>query len=329
MQERPPHHTDTGFQNYPFIETAAPKGTMFYLRRLWQSIFVPGVPEGHVLSKDEAMKQLNAFDDNRMTWLGHATFLIKTAGVTIITDPFLSEFASPFTWVGPRRIADSGITTDDLSEVDIIVITHSHYDHLDEITVEGFKHKDRIQVLVPLGLKSFFTNRGYTNVTEMDWHDSVEVENIRFTALPAVHDSARSMSDRNKTLWASWAMESDDYKILFVGDSGYSDVIYKAIGKQFGVFDYAILPIGAYEPRDIMWMSHVTPEESVVVGQEVNARRIVASHWGTVSSLTDEPLFEPSGRFVNAGMAKGFAEKDLWVMKVGETRPLLAEEVVQ
>ncbi len=323
--EQPEHHTDTGFQNHPYVETAAPKGILFYLRRIWGSIFMPRAPDGHNLSKEEAMRLLNSIEGDRISWLGHATFLIKVNGKTILTDPFLSEFASPVSWAGPRRYIDSEISLENLPPIDIVIISHSHYDHLDDKTISSLKDKDRINVLVPLGLRSFFAERGYKNITELDWWDSVSLGSIKLTALPAVHDSARSTSDHNQTLWASWAIESKEKRVLFVGDSGYSSEIYSSIGKKFKSFDYAMLPIGAYEPRELMWMSHVTPEEAVSIGVDVNANTLIASHWGTISSLSDEPPFEPPFRFRKSALENGFLMDNIWVMKVGETRSILQE----
>jgi L-ascorbate metabolism protein UlaG (beta-lactamase superfamily) len=212
-----------------------------------------------------------------------------------------------------------------LPQIDTVIVSHNHYDHLDDETVRNLKNKDKIRVVVPLGLKSFFIERGYKKVTELDWGGSVVLDGITFTALPAVHDSARSVNDRDKTLWANWAVESEDSKILFIGDTGYSETIYSRIGEEYGPFDYAILPIGAYEPRKLMWMSHVTPEEAVVIGIDVRAKTLIASHWGTVSSLSDEPPFEPPARFKKAGVDNDFSKQQLWIMKVGETMPLLVE----
>jgi len=171
-----------------------------------------------------------------------------------------------------------------------------------------------------LGLKPFFVERGYSNVTELDWGKSISIDGVELTSLPAVHDSARSTDDHNQTLWASWAIESSENRIIFIGDTGYSDTIFGEIGKEYSSFDYAILPIGAYEPRELMWMSHVTPEEAIAIGHDVHANTLIASHWGTVSSLSDEPTWEPPKRFIEAGLNKHFSEEALWVMKIGETR---------
>ncbi len=329
LKDKPKHHTETGFQNYPFVQTRAAKSVFFYLRRLWHSFFIPDVPDGHVLSENEASKMLNSIEGDSITWLGHASFLIKLSNKIILTDPFLSEFASPISWAGPRRFVTHAIPFEKLPPIDIILVSHNHYDHLDDETVSQLTNKQKIQVVVPLGLKSFFTERGYNNVTEIDWQESTSNGDIEFTALPAVHDSARSTSDHNQTLWASWSIRSTNNSLFFVGDSGYSESIYSNVGKQFISFDYAILPIGAYEPRELMWMSHTTPEEAVAIGDDVHAKTLIASHWGTVSSLSDEPLWEPPKRFLAAGLAKNYTKESLWMMKIGETRPLLVKRLVE
>jgi len=326
METKPEHHTDTGFQNHPYVETAAPKGMLFYLRRVWGSIFTPSVPEGHSLSEEESTRLLNSIEGDRISWLGHATFLIKVNGKTILTDPFLSEFASPVSWAGPRRYVNPGISLGNLPPIDIVIISHSHYDHLDDKTISSLNDKDGINVLVPLGLRSFFSERGYKNITELDWWDSVSLGGIKLTSLPAVHDSARSTTDHNQTLWSSWAIKSEENNILFIGDSGYSNEIYDTVRETFKSFDYAILPIGAYEPRKLMWMSHVTPEEAVSIGVDVKAKTLIASHWGTVSSLSDEPPFEPPIRFSKSALENGFLMDNIWVMKVGETRAMPQEK---
>ncbi len=322
MGNKPKHHTITGYQNHPFVETSAPKGLFFYISRFWGSVFVPDTPDGHTLSALESMQLLNSIEGDRVTWLGHASFLIKTSDVTILTDPFLSEFASPVSWAGPRRFVDSPIPINKLPSIDIVIVSHSHYDHLDDKTVSNLKNKDNIHVVVPLGLKSFFTERGYRKVTELDWGQSVSIEDVELTAQPSVHDSARSTSDHNETLWVSWVIESSKMRIIFIGDTGYSGTIFNHIGDKYGSFDYAILPIGAYEPRELMWMSHTTPEEAVLIGRDIHANTLIASHWGTVSSLSDEPPFEPPKRFRTEGLKKGFSEQSLWVMKIGETRDI-------
>jgi N-acyl-phosphatidylethanolamine-hydrolysing phospholipase D len=322
LSASPKHHTPKGYQNHPFIETAAPKGPFFYMRRAWDSLFVPDIPENHQLNELDSMQLLNNIDSDRITWLGHASFLIKTSDVTILTDPFLSKYASPISWAGPKRFVNIPIPINKLPAIDIIIVSHNHYDHLDDQTVRELTNKKNIQVVVPSGLKPFFIERGYNLVTELDWGQSVSIDGVNITAEPSVHDSARSTTDHNQTLWASWVIESPEQRLLFVGDTGYSNTIFKRIGDKYDSFDFAILPIGAYEPRELLWMSHTTPEEAVMIGKDLGATTLVASHWGTISSLSDEPAFEPPVRFKKAGYGNGFSDQTLWVMKIGETKPL-------
>lgn len=326
MEHDSDHHTDKGFQNYPYVETDAPKGTFFYFRRVWSAFFLPDVPDSHVVPKVEAIRQFNSLEGNKIIWLGHASFIIKISGKIILTDPFLSEYASPVSWAGPRRFVPPAISINNLPSIDIILVSHNHYDHLDDRTIRGIKEKHKIHVIVPLGLKSFFIERGYTKVTELDWNESVSIDDMKIAALPSVHNSGRGTNDTNQTLWASWAINSMADKMLFVGDTGYSDSIFKNIGNQQGPFDYAILPIGAYEPREVMWMSHITPEEAATIGKELKANTLIASHWGTIN-LSDEPTFEPPKRFENAGEKNGFLKKSLWIMKIGETRELIKTKI--
>ena len=320
--EKPAHHTETGFRNHPFVETASSKGFLFYVRRVWGSIFVPDAPEGHVIPSEEANRLLRSIQGNKVTWLGQAGFLIQMDGVTILTDPFLTDYASPVPFAGPRRFVEKSVAIDDLPPIDLLIISHNHYDHLDDGTVSRIAGKENVEVVVPLGLGSFFEERGYRRVHELDWEQSIELQGVKIKSHPSIHDSARGTGDRNATLWSSWAFEIGGKKLLFIGDSGYSQALYGRIGREHGTFDYAIVPIGAYEPRELMWMSHATPEEAVAIGVDVRSKTLIASHWGTISSLSDEPSFEPPERFKKAGKEKGFPNDRLWVMKIGETRPL-------
>ncbi len=317
----PEHHTENGFQNYPYVETTSSPGIFFFLRRFWHSIFLHDVPDNHFLSASEAIELRNSISGDSVTWLGHATFLIRISGKTILTDPFLSEFASPSQWGGPTRMLAPGIPLDNLPPIDIIIVSHNHYDHLDDETIRKIPDKEKIQVIVPLGLKPFFKERGYLTISELDWHDDITIHEIEFTSLPAVHNSGRSLRDRNKTLWASWAITSPEIKLFFIGDSAYSDTIFKKIGDKHGPFNYVFLPIGAYEPRERMKTHHMNPEEAVTAAKEVHAKTLIASHWGTIN-LSDEPPWEPPERFFKACIDNGMKKKKIWVLKTGETRPL-------
>ncbi|WP_022663708.1 MBL fold metallo-hydrolase [Desulfospira joergensenii] len=318
--KKPEHHTESGFQNFPVVPMDKPS-LSFYLRRFWHSIFLHDVPDEHYLSETQAINLRNSISGDNTTWIGHATFLIRISGMTILTDPFLSKYASPFSWGGPRRMLPPGISLDNLPPIDILIVSHNHYDHLDDVTIRKLQDKDKIQVIVPLGLKPFFKERGYTHVSELDWYDEIKINDIKFSSLPAVHHSGRNLSDHNKTLWSSWAISSSNKKLYFSGDSAYSEIIFKKNGEEFGPFDYAFVPIGAYEPKKTMKTHHMNPEEAVTTGKDLQAMTLIASHWGTIN-LSDEPPWEPPKRFHKAGIDNGLMENNIWVMKIGETRPL-------
>lgn len=321
-QAKPKHHTKTGFQNHPYVETSSSKGPLFILRRIWGSAFHPDVPDSHRIPQQEALEQFNLHaNENTITWLGHSTFLLRINGKNILSDPFLSNRASPFSFVGGvTRYAPPGISIENLPPIDAIIISHNHYDHLDRHTVCVLPNRQQIDVFVPLGLKQIFADCGYEKIHELDWWQSSFIEDIKIHALPAVHDSTRSLMDKDQTLWASWAIITGDKQYYFGGDTGYSSV-FKEIGKKYGPFDLAMLPIGAYQPRELMWMSHVTPEEAVNIGLDINAQNIVGCHWGTIE-LSDEDHWEPPLRFLAASDKAGFRKEQAWIMKIGEVKLL-------
>ncbi len=319
---KPKHHTQNGFRNYPVIPDPPPVGAAFYFRRVLDSFFLPNVPDDHYLSEKDSIshfQQLNG--QNSITWLGHATFLIRINGMTILTDPFLTEYASPLWIFGPRRYVQPGISLENLPPIDMIVVSHNHFDHLDAETIESLQEKEKIHVFVPLGLKPFFRDRGYTNIEELDWNERFSYGGIELTALPAVHFSGRGSNDKNKTLWCSWSISSQSGKVFFSGDTSYSSTIFKTIGKENGPYDLAIVSIGAYKTRKYGPASHLTPEEAVKVVMETKSNVAVAMHWGTIE-LSDEPPWEPPVRFKKAAQDNAISSDQTWVMKIGETRLL-------
>jgi N-acyl-phosphatidylethanolamine-hydrolysing phospholipase D len=320
---RPWHHTADGFRNPP---GSAPRSgdfgdwSSFFMRRFTRRERAV-VPAGHVLPHDEVAAGLQRHRRaDSLTWLGHASFLIRLDDRTILTDPFLSEHASPLPPFGPERFAPPGLTPGQLPPIDVLLLSHNHYDHLDLPTIEALPAKGRIRVIVPLRLGRYFTGRGFTSVHELDWHDQVVVDGIAVTALPAIHFSKRTFFDRNDTLWGGYAVESRHRRLHFAGDTGYGP-IFPELGRNGRPFDVALLPIGAYEPRLLMRAVHVNPEEAVRIARDLNARRVVAMHWGTIE-LTDEPPFEPPERFRAAARAAGYGDDQTWILRIGETRAL-------
>ena len=279
-----------------------------------------------IMARTEAQHALNAAGNPSITWLGHASFLIRLDGKNLLTDPYLGDNAGPL-WLGPKRFVPPPLGVEQLPPIDLLVLSHNHYDHLDLATLEKLAGKDHMTVLVPLGLKPYFADLGYTNVIEMDWWQSHEIGSLGIQALPAVHSSGRGLFDRNRTLWASFAFRSGGLKFWFSGDTA-PGAVFKEIGRRAGPFDLAMVGIGAYEPRAIMKSSHATPEEAIEIARAVRAMKAVGMHWGTVK-LTPEDPFEAAPRFKAAAEASGYGEDNAWIMRIGETRELKAlEELV-
>ncbi len=326
---RPAHHQADGtFRNPP----GSPERVLnprqlwdFWLRTARQRRDKPIMPAGHVIPEAEALVQYHRHGDDSIAWLGHASFLIRSGGLTILTDPFLSRHAGPGA-LGPRRIVDAAISIAHLPPFDILVVSHNHYDHLDDTTIRKLPNKSGVTVVVPLGLGEFFRVRGYSKIVELDWYQYIHLGTdekaggVRLTALPVVHWSRRLGQDHNTTLWAGFSFKSKTRHIFFGGDSAYG-AVFDEIGARFGPFDEALLGIGTYAPRKIMRAVHASPEEAVRMGLDLGAQRLIAMHWGTVMLGTEPPL-EPPERFLAAGAAHGFDEDRLWVMSIGETRPL-------
>jgi len=319
---QPAHHTLDGFRNPQGSPT--PVSTLFgdrlpfFARMIDNAGNRPALPPDHALSQDQAIAGWRALAGrDGILWLGHAAFLIRLGGVTILSDPFLGETAGP-AGLGPKRYVPPGIPVERLPPIDAVVVSHNHYDHLDDFTVSALPDKHRTVAIVPLALGDFFRDRGYTRVVELDWHGSTKVGDVTVTALPAIHFSRRGPFDMRKTLWAGYGLEANGRRVFFSGDTGYGPV-FADIGRRYPPFDLALIAIGAYVPRVIMRPHHVDPEEAVQLGRDIRARTLVGMHWGTIV-LSEEPVLEPPIRFRAAGEAAGYAARDLWVMKIGEAR---------
>ena len=258
-----------------------------------------------------------------LTWIGHSTLLIQYNGVNILTDPHFTQRASPVSFAGPKRDTPPGLSIDDLPIIDLILISHNHYDHLDKLTIKTITKNQPDKppkIFVPLKLKQWFLNLGITNITELDWQESIKFGEWQVHAVPVQHWSARTPFDRNKTLWAGWVLETEGFRFFFAGDTGYSKD-FKNLSKIFGQFDLAAIPIGAYEPRWFHKKAHVNPEEAVMIHQDINARYSVGIHWGTFI-MTDEPVEEPPKRLLVALEKAGISEENFFVMEHGETKVL-------
>ena len=254
-----------------------------------------------------------------LTWIGHASFLLRCNGWNLLTDPVLSDRASPLSFAGPRRCTPPALSVEDLPEIHAVVISHNHYDHLDAPTVRALHRRfgDRLRWRVPLGLAQWFRRRGIRNVRELAWWEHDPEDGLDFHFVPTQHFSGRGLRDHNLTLWGGWMLDFGDFSAFFAGDTGYGSV-FREIGQVFRGIDLALLPIGAYEPRWFMKPVHVSPEEAVDVHLDLGARQSVAMHWGTFV-LTDEPVDEPPRRLAEALQRRNLNPDEFRVLAHGQT----------
>ncbi len=255
-----------------------------------------------------------------VTMVGHASMLVQVAGLNILTDPVWSERASPFSFAGPRRINPPGIRLDDLPPIDIVLVTHNHYDHMDLETLLALEKRNQPHFITPLANDSLIRTRvPGARITVMDWGQSQKVApNVTIHCEPCHHWSARAMSDRRKMLWAAFVFETPAGKIYHIGDTGFHDGInYRDARKKHGGFRLANQPIGAYEPRWFMRAQHQNPEEAVEGMQLCGAAYAAGHHWGTVK-LTDEGIEQPVESLQAALASRRIAKERFRPLRPGE-----------
>ncbi|KAL0967203.1 hypothetical protein UPYG_G00249110 [Umbra pygmaea] len=279
-------------------------------------------PEGASMSAGSAL---------RVTWLGHASVLVEMDGVVFLTDPIFSQRASPFQFVGPKRYRGPPCTVGQLPKIDAVLISHSHYDHLDAGTVTQLNERfgGDLRWFVPLGLMDWMQKSGCENVIELDWWEENCVpghDEVTFVCTPAQHWCKRTPMDENKVLWGSWSVLGPCNRFFFAGDTGYCPV-FQEIGRRFGPFDLAAIPIGAYLPRDVMRGQHVDPEEAVLIHKDVQAKHSVAIHWGTFA-LAHEYYLEPPLKLKEAMEKNGLKVEQFFVLNHGESRVLNEDQEV-
>jgi len=264
-----------------------------------------------------------ALRDNRdrfsITWIGHSTLLIQVDGVNILTDPMWSDRASPFTFIGPQRLAPPGLKLSDLPPIDVVLLSHDHYDHLDKATI--IKLGNGPFYLVPLGVGKILQDMGITNYRELDWGDDFIYREIDFICAPAQHFSGRTVFGHNRTLWASWEIKDRQRSFYFGGDSGYAP-FYRELGEKFGPFDAAALPVGPIEPRDFMGPAHMDPGQAIQAYLDLKAKIFIPIHWGTFSLGMDHPVL-PLLRLTEEIQKRSLPAERFWIPKLGETRWLI------
>ncbi len=259
------------------------------------------------------------FSKPKVTWIGHSSFLIEYKKICILTDPIWSRVCSPISFIGPKRRHPPGIDINDLPEIDFVLISHNHYDHLDEKTVKIlFQKYPHIQWIVPLGLKKWFQKRNIENVWELSWEESLEFfGKVKIVATPTQHFSGRGIFDLNKTLWNGYILEFDPTKkMYFVGDTGYNPIDFKEIGKKHKNIDLSLIPIGTYVPELFMLPVHINPAQAVEIHKEIGSKLSIGMHWKTFR-LSDELLNLPPYDLFQAIKKAHISPKEFVVIEPG------------
>jgi L-ascorbate metabolism protein UlaG (beta-lactamase superfamily) len=225
-------------------------------------------------------------NDLRVTLINHSTLLLQQGGVHILTDPIWSRRASPFTWIGPRRRREAGVRWADLPRIDVVLVSHNHYDHLDLATLGRLAERGQSQFIVPAGLARLLRSRNIGPLHELDWGDSLPLAGTTIHSVPAQHFSARGVFDRNRTLWCGYVIEAADRLIYFAGDTAFGSH-FARIRERFGSPRLALLPIGAYEPRWVMSPVHMAPDEAVRAHEILGSMTSIAIHHGTFQMADD------------------------------------------
>lgn len=321
---RPAHHTADGFRNRD--GSTIDKSQWEVLR--WQfSRRDPPRPDPPLPS---ARPDLEAPAPN-LTWIGHSTMLLRLGGLTVITDPHFSGRASPVSWAGPQRLVPPALTPAQLPRIDVALISHNHYDHLDEASVRALAAQAGGPPLfiVPLRLKAWFDDLGLgLRVVELDWWQSHAERGVEFVLTPAKHWSSRTPFDRQRTLWGGFAVLAPDLRLIYTGDTGlsrdFADIRrhFADRGPGGGGFDLALIPVGCYEPREFMRGQHVNPADAAQIHLDLGATRSIGVHWGTFEGLCDEPLDQAPRDLAVARRQLGLADEAFTVMRHGETRRL-------
>jgi len=329
MTELDTHRAPDGLFRNPWPDSAPPSWgeVLRFMRDRSSQTLAKDPPRGSFPVATPAISYPRAgLTDFKATWIGHSTVLLQFGGLNLITDPVFSQRAFPVQWAGPRRIMDPALPLDALPPIDVVLISHSHYDHLDKPAVKAIAGAHPAATwIVPLGLGAYIRGWGARDIVELDWWQQATVQGLRVTATPAQHFSARRIGDRNRSLWCGFVMEIEGRRAWFAGDTAYHPQ-FGEIGARCGPFDFVMIPIGAYDPRWFMHTVHMDPDEAMVAYRALTSNQpekppCMTLHWGTFR-LTDEAVEEPPARFAELWRNAGFPDEANWTFAHGETRKL-------
>lgn len=264
-------------------------------------------------------------DDIAITFVNHSTFLIEMEGLNLLTDPVWSRRVSPYSWVGPKRMRPPGIRFENLPPIDLVLISHNHYDHLDMETVQRLQQEHDPLFVTPLGVDLLLHRNGITKTADLDWWENHTInEVLNISSVPAQHFSGRGVFDRDKTLWCGYVVESvEGATLYFAGDTAYGS-FFTDIGEAFDI-DLSLIPIGAYKPRWFMQPIHTDPEEAVHIHRDVQSTRSIGSHFGTFP-LADEAMDEPAEDLVAALEEQQVSGESFFIIPEGKTRTFTVQD---
>jgi len=298
-------HASPQFQNSTFVNSNGVSAKLFS-QETWEVtkeyIFVKRIDPKPRIDLPIHRLHPEQWENNQagqfsFSWLGHSSIIISMENQRILVDPVLEERASPFSWIGPKRFHSSPVTAEKLPGVDVVLITHDHYDHLEKTTLVTINEKVE-RFIVPLGIGALLEDWGINpaKITELDWWETYSSGSLKFHSTPAVHYASRGLLDANQRLWCSWAIVGKNKRAFISGDSGYFDE-YKNIGEQLGPFDVTFLKIGAYNDKGTWRALHMTPEEAGQQHLDLRGQLLVPLHWATFD-LAFHPWYEPIERLV-------------------------------
>jgi L-ascorbate metabolism protein UlaG (beta-lactamase superfamily) len=252
-----------------------------------------------------------------VTWIGHATVLVQTQGLNILTDPVWSDVVSPFPPVGPTRVRAPGVRFEDLPKIDLVLISHNHYDHMDLPTLKRLWARDRPAIVTSLGNDTILKAEGI-EAKALDWGGTARLPGAEVLVARNHHWGSRWGTDRNRALWSAFVVRTRAGNIFYAGDTGWGDGSWVDEAARQGPFRLAIIPIGAYEPRDVMKSNHINPEEAVAIYEKLKPAAALGMHWGTFQ-LTFEGINDPPQRLAELRKARGIAEERFRATEAGQS----------